>query len=141
MRRRSERRQGVLKHEKARESVSQKTTALVGTRTLRIAFSMPNLRYATLWAHQPPEVMSYLRDRVTADLQTLDAVLSRTTFLLPSGPTIADLSCSAYLFWLSQVDVAEDEYSHIARWLQSLRALPGWVHPDRAMAATARPTV
>lgn len=68
-----------------------------------------------------------------ADLRALNEVLSRSAFLLSSDPTIADLSCSAYLFWLSRVDIAEDEYPHIARWLQSLRALPRWVHPDTAM--------
>ncbi|KLN53098.1 glutathione S-transferase family protein [Variovorax paradoxus] len=99
----------------------------------RIGFSAPNLRFSSLWEPQPPDVLAYLRKRVLADLQTLDEALSRTEFLLPSGPTIADISCSAYLFWLSQTGFAEADYPHIERWLGLLRALPGWMHPDEAM--------
>jgi glutathione S-transferase len=99
----------------------------------RIGFSVPNLRYALLWGAQPPEVIDYLRHRVMVDLGTLDEVLSKTAFLLPSGPTIADLSCSAYLFWLHQIDITDREFSNVERWLSALRALPGWAHPDEAM--------
>jgi glutathione S-transferase len=99
----------------------------------RVGFSVPNLRYALLWGDQPTEVIAYLRQRVMADLSTLDATLSKTVFLLPSGPTIADLSCSAYLFWLHQIGIAEREFPNIERWLSALRALPGWAHPDEAM--------
>ncbi|MDB5850256.1 MAG: putative glutathione S-transferase [Rhodoferax sp.] len=106
----------------------------------RIGFSLPNLRYALLWGRQPAEVLAYLRSRVVADLQSLDEVLAKSEFLLPSGPTIADLSCSAYLFWLSQVGIAEDEFPCLGRWLCSLRALPGWVHPGEAMKFEAPST-
>jgi glutathione S-transferase len=104
----------------------------------RIGFSVPNLRYSLRRGHQSPEVVAYLRSRALADLQTLDEELSRTEFLLPSGPTVADLACSAYLFWLSQAGIAEAEFPHVARWLRSLRALPGWVHPDDAMKSQPR---
>ena len=103
--------------------------------TNRIGFSVSNLRFALRWAPQPAEVLAYLRERAIADLQTLDGALARTEFLLPSGPTIADLSCSAYLFWLSQAGLSADDFPHVARWLRSLRDLPGWVHPDKAMAS------
>jgi glutathione S-transferase len=99
----------------------------------RIGFSVPNLRFARRWAPQPAQVMAYLRDRAKADLRTLDATLARSEFLLPSGPTIADLACSAYLFWLDQSGFAPTAYPEIARWLNALRALPGWLHPDEAL--------
>lgn len=99
----------------------------------RIGFSVPNLRFSLLWAAQPPDVITYLRNRAVADLHTLNRTLASTDFLLPSGPTIADISCSAYLFWLSQIGIAEAEFPSVQRWLSSLRALPGWVHPDEAM--------
>lgn len=101
--------------------------------TNRIGFSVPNLRYAQLWSHEASEVLAYLRQRVIADLYTLDESLSRTEWLLPSGPTIADLSCAAYLFWLHQVEIAVEDFPNIARWLELLRALPQWEHPDTAM--------
>jgi glutathione S-transferase len=103
----------------------------------RIGFSVPNLRYALRWSAQPPEVLHYLRQRVLADLASLDAAISEQDFLLPSGPSIADLSCSAYLFWLDQIGIADSEYPHLQRWLARLRALPHWQHPDVAMLALA----
>ena len=99
----------------------------------RIGFSVPNLRLARRWAPQPPEVMAYLHGRAEADLQTLNAALADSEFLLPSGPTIADLACSAYLYWLDQAGLAPAAYRGITRWLNALRALPGWVHPDEAL--------
>jgi glutathione S-transferase len=103
--------------------------------TNRIGFSVPNLRFARRWARQPAEVLAYLRARALADLQTLDEALAHTEFLLPSGPTIADIACAGYLYWLDQAGIAAPAFSHVARWLNALSALPGWEHPDKALAA------
>lgn len=103
----------------------------------RVGFSVPNLRYALLWAAQPPDVLAYLRGRAEADLATLDTFLARSEYLLPSGPTVADISCSAYLFWLAQAGLSEAAYPNVLRWLQSLRGLPRWRHPDEALAPAA----
>lgn len=99
----------------------------------RIGFSVPNLRYAMRWAKQPPEVLHYLNSRARADLNTLNGVLGTSEYLLPSGPTIADISCSAYLYWLEQAEISSAEYPNIERWLSSLQQLPGWEHPDTAL--------
>jgi glutathione S-transferase len=101
--------------------------------TNRIGFSVPNLRFALLWARQPPEVIAYLRRRAEADLETLEAFLSSSEFLLPSGPTVADISCSAYLFWLSQTGLSDAEYPNLRRWLSALSSQPRWRHPDEAL--------
>lgn len=101
--------------------------------TNRIGFSVPNLRFARRWVRQPDDVMIYLQDRALADLTTLDRFLSRSEFLLPSGPTIADLSCAGYLFWLHEAGLSESQWPHVQRWLSTIRALPGWRHPDEAM--------
>ncbi len=103
--------------------------------TNRIGFSVPNLRYALRFSEQPPEVLTYLRQRAVVDLEALNARLSSTSFLLPSGASIADISCSAYLFWLSDIGIDEAQYPHLQKWLSALRALPGWIHPDYAMKA------
>lgn len=103
--------------------------------TNRIGFSVPNLRFALHWSAQAPDVLVYLRNRVVADLEALDATLACSSFLLPSGPSIADISCSAYLFWLSDIGIDEAQYPHLQKWLAAMRALPGWVHPDEAMKA------
>jgi glutathione S-transferase len=99
----------------------------------RIGFSIPNLRYARKWAKQPPEVLDYLHQRALADLDTLNSALGTSAYLLPSGPTIADLSCSAYLFWLEQAGLCAADYPNIDRWLSALQQLPGWEHPTTAL--------
>lgn len=101
--------------------------------TNRIGFSVPNLRFALRWSKQPPDVLAYLRRRAEADLETLDAFLSSSEYLLPSGFTVADISCSAYLFWLSQANLSEAQYPNVQRWLSALRSLPHWRHPDEAL--------
>jgi glutathione S-transferase len=103
--------------------------------TNRIGFSVPNLRYALRWEAQPPDVLQFLRNRALADLSTLNLELGACEYLLPSGPTIADISCSAYLHWLDQAGVHVCDYPHIERWLRALRQLPGWQHPDAALQA------
>lgn len=101
----------------------------------RIGFSAPNLRFALRWSPQPPDVLNYLHQRVLADLEALDAALSASSFLLTSGLSIADISCSAYLFWLSDIGIDTAQYPNVKTWLSAIRALPGWAHPDLAMKA------
>lgn len=103
----------------------------------RIGFSVPNLRYALHWAKQPPDVLQFLRSRAEADLKTLDTFLASSPFLLASGPSVADISCSAYLFWLSQAGLSEADYPNVQRWLNDIRALPRWCHPDDALQPVA----
>lgn len=99
----------------------------------RVGFSVPNLRYARVWAPQPAQVLAYLHARASADLSTLDTFLEGRQFLVASGPTIADLSCSAYLHWLDQAGLPTIGHPNLTRWLDRIRALSGWQHPDRAM--------
>lgn len=99
----------------------------------RVGFSVSNLRFALGWVKQPPEVLSYLRSRAVADLNTLDGVLVSSEFLLPSGPTIADISCSGYLFWLDQAGLSEADFPNVQRWLLAIRQLPGWLPPEEAL--------
>ncbi len=102
--------------------------------TNRIGFSVPNLRYALRFEPQPEPVLAYLRTRATADLAQLDNALAHTEFLVPSGPTIADIACCAYLFWLPDTGLRTQDFPHVSRWLSALSALPGWMHPDLALA-------
>lgn len=96
----------------------------------RIGFSVPNLRFLLRESSQPSEVLAYLHQRAIIDLIFLNKVLLDHEFLLPSGPTIADISCSAYLFWLKQAGLKIDLFDNVKRWLSSISSLPHWVHPD-----------
>ncbi|WP_293933017.1 glutathione S-transferase family protein [Iodobacter sp.] len=99
----------------------------------RIGFSVPNYRFALHWSPQAPEVMTYLHARLLADLATLEDKLAGRDFLLASGPSIADISCSAYLFWLDQISIVETDWPNIKRWLSAIRQLPHWQSPNIAM--------
>lgn len=111
----------------------------LGWEANRIGFSLPNLRLARRWAPQPADVDAWLLRRTLADLAVLDEALMPGPWLLPGGaPTIADLSCAAYLPWLDQAGLPLTDYPAIARWLAALAALPGWRHPDQALAPDAR---
>jgi glutathione S-transferase len=112
----------------------------LGWEANRIGFSLPNLRLARRWAPQPPDVDAWLLRRTLADLAVLDEALAPGPWLLPGdAPTIADLSCAAYLYWLDQAGLDVAATPAIARWLAALAALPGWRHPDQALAAPAAP--
>ena len=101
--------------------------------TNRIGFSIPNLRYALNMEDQPQEVLLYLRSRAVCDLSDLNNALSAQDFLLSCGPTIADISCSAYLFWLNDIAINLEDYSFISAWLDKIVALPNWAHPDDSL--------
>jgi len=80
-------------------------------------------------------VLEFLEQRAALDLGTLDKFLSLSEFLLPSGMSIADLSCAAYLYWIDQAGLSLDEFPHVDRWLKSISAADGWQHPTYAMRA------
>jgi glutathione S-transferase len=101
----------------------------------RIGFSLPNLRFAKRFATDtPPDVVAWLTMRTHADLDRLEDELARRDFLLGATPTIADIACCAYLFWPEQAGIDLASRSHIRRWLDAIRGLPGWEHPDRLLA-------
>ncbi len=107
--------------------------------TNRINFGVPNLRFARRWVAQPPAVIDFLSNRAKADLHTLDKHLASHAFLLPSGFSIADISCSSYLYWLDEAGLDAQPYPHVRRWLSDISKLPHWQHPYQAQQAPTRP--
>ena len=103
--------------------------------TNRINFSLPNLRFAKRWVPQPEPVMAFLRQRALADLATLDAHLAQQAFLVPSGFSIADISCASYLHWADEAGLDLQPFPHVRRWLSDMGRLPLWQHPYPAQQA------
>lgn len=100
----------------------------------RIGISVPNLRYALRWAPETPkDVLGWLRQRALADLGRLDSEFSARKFLLGDFPTVADIACCGYLFWLDQAELDRDAWPNVSRWLSDISALPGWQHPYELM--------
>lgn len=112
-------------------------TQWLGWEANRIGLALPNLRLALRWAPQPPEVLAWLRQRLIADLATLDTALAGRDWLVGAQPTMADLANAAYLWWLPQAGLSLQGAPHIAAWLARIEALPGWQHPDQALQAAA----
>jgi glutathione S-transferase len=78
-----------------------------------------------------PAVMDFLKGRIDNSLAILDKRLADRAFVVGSGPTIADLSLVAYLYYPAEefgFDIAA-ERKNIASWLERIKALPGWGHP------------
>jgi glutathione S-transferase len=101
--------------------------------TNRVGFSVPNLRHALRWEPQPESVLKFLRERANVDLKTLNDSLAQSDFLVPSGLTIADLSCAGYLYWIDQAGLSLVEFPHVQHWLRSIAAVNGWQSPSEAM--------
>lgn len=104
----------------------------------RVGLSAPNLRYYrhVVPGTVPDEVTDWLEHRALADLAVLQRELDTRDWILPSGPTIADLSLAAYLFWADQAELdLTTRWPAVARWLDRIRALPRWQPAERLMAA------
>ena len=106
----------------------------------RVGLSVPNLRYYRRVepGAVPVEVTDWLEQRALKDLAVLQRELAARDWILASGPTIADLSLSAYLFWAGEAGLdLPARWPAVAAWLDRIRALPGWQPAERLMAAPA----
>lgn len=75
-------------------------------------------------------VTEFLRQRSSTALGILNDHLGKADWVAAGRPTIADISICGYLFWPEEfgVDYAK-QYPNIGKWLERIKALPGWVHP------------
>jgi glutathione S-transferase len=86
------------------------------------------------WIARPPgdpAVLTFLKGRIDGALAIVDKRLAGRAFLLGERPTIADLSIVGYLYYAADefgFDIAA-EHKNIGRWLDRIKALPGWKHP------------
>ncbi|WP_374628499.1 glutathione S-transferase family protein [Pannonibacter indicus] len=78
-------------------------------------------------------VTAFFEARAKSALAILDKHLDGRRFVAADRPTTADLSLCGYLFWPEEIGIDFTPYSNIARWLDAIRALPGWVHPYELM--------
>ena len=100
----------------------------------RVGLSVPNLRWSRLNRLPQPEVEAWLEQRARADLDTLNAALAGQPFLAGQRLSIADLSASAYLWWLADAGLDVAGWPQVQAWLERIAQQPGWQHPDVLMA-------
>jgi glutathione S-transferase len=82
-----------------------------------------------------PAVLAFLKGRIDGNLAIVDKRLSSRAFVLGERPTIADISLVAYLYYPAEefgFDIAAT-YPSIGKWLDRVKALPGWKHPYELM--------
>jgi glutathione S-transferase len=82
-----------------------------------------------------PAVLAFLKGRIDGSLAIVDKRLSTHPFVLGARPTIADVSLVAYLYYPAEefgFDIPAS-FPAIGRWLDRMRALPGWEHPYKLM--------
>lgn len=82
-----------------------------------------------------PAVLAFLKGRIDGNLAIVEKRLSDRPFLLGARPTIADISLVGYLYYPAEefgFDIPAT-FPAIARWLDRVKALPGWKHPYELM--------
>ena len=77
--------------------------------------------------HRNPDVIAFLMGRFAAAQKVLERRLENGDWIVGDGPTISDLSCVGYMYFLEEVDM--DPTPNIAAWRDRIAALPGWKHP------------
>ena len=78
-----------------------------------------------------PAVLAFLKGRIDGNLAVVDKRLSTRSFMLGERPTIADVSMAGYLYYPAEefgFDIAAT-FPSIGKWLDRVKALPGWKHP------------
>jgi len=78
-----------------------------------------------------PAVMKFLAGRVDNAFGIVEKHLSTRDYIVGSQPTIADMSLCGYLYFPveeSGYDIGKN-YPAMAKWLERLKALPGWKPP------------
>lgn len=100
----------------------------------KLTANIATLRYLLMFARTgETPVTEFLRGRMNNALGILEAHLAVRPWVVGSAPTIADLSLCGYLYWPDEFGVSGSDYPAIARWLDRVAALPGWVHPYELM--------
>jgi len=78
---------------------------------------------------RPAEVIGFMQGRLKSAYQVLDAHLSGRDWIVGDGPTNADFSCCAYLYYPEPFGFDRADWPQIAAWLDRIADLPGWKHP------------
>jgi glutathione S-transferase len=73
-----------------------------------------------------PEVVAWFKQRVEGSVERLERELSNRSFLLGDSITVADLSCSAYLFLAHEAGIDVTAWPGVHRWLERIASQRGF---------------
>ncbi len=82
-------------------------------------------------AQPDPAVMGFLKGRIDNAFGIVEKHLATREYIVGNDPTIADMSLCGYLYFPAEesgIDIAS-AYPAMWRWLERLKALPGWKPP------------
>ncbi|HEY3074703.1 MAG TPA: glutathione S-transferase [Burkholderiales bacterium] len=90
-------------------------------------------RFMKSFAPAAPDaaVMAWLKGRIDQVFAIAERHLESRRFVVGDAPTIADFSMCGYLFFPEEESGLRlaQRFAAIARWLERIRALPGWADP------------
>lgn len=96
----------------------------------KLTANLATLRYLIQFAKTgETAVTEFLRGRSVNALKIADGHLAQNPFVIGKRATIADLSMCGYLFYGEELTVPLEPFTHVLKWLDRIRALPGWKHP------------
>lgn len=73
-----------------------------------------------------PEVVAWFKGRVEGSAERLEREVSNRPFLLGDSITVADLSCSAYLFLAHEAGIDVTAWAGVRRWLERIASQRGF---------------
>jgi glutathione S-transferase len=76
-----------------------------------------------------PALIDFLLGRARAAMKVLDTHLATNEWIAAPRMTTADVSCVGYLYFTDEFGVDMADFPNIARWRDSIAALPLWKHP------------
>jgi glutathione S-transferase len=94
-------------------------------------FATYRFMYSLAEAAPDPAVMDFLRARFETAFGIVDKHLQQSAWMVGDAPTIADFSMCGYLFYPVEETGYDVKAKHpaIGKWLDRIRALPGWREP------------
>lgn len=84
-------------------------------------------------AKRPEGVIPFLQSRLKAAYTVLDTHLAGRQWVAGQAMTIADLSCTGYLFYPEPFGFARADWPNIDAWMSRIAATPGWKPPYEMM--------
>jgi glutathione S-transferase len=84
-----------------------------------------------------PAILAKGTDAFQREARVLDAHLGRQPYLVGTGPTLADFSVAAPLFYAKEAELPLAPHGHVRDWFGRISALPAWRDTAPARAAAA----
>ncbi|MBX3453398.1 glutathione S-transferase family protein [Ferrovibrio sp.] len=90
---------------------------------------MNRARFYARFVKPDPAVVEHARKAAATGLDMLESLLEGRTFLLESGPSIADIGLFSSVVHAAEAEFDLDEYPNIQAWWKRIAALPGFKLP------------